>query len=60
MLKVDNIILLWRVVVPNKVIVYVMSDREIDRVISSFIKEKVYLACMIQSLSAKNFYNKFM
>lgn len=34
-------------------IIYNMSDTEINRVISSFIKEKVFLIYMVQLLSPK-------
>ncbi|MFS7894200.1 hypothetical protein Hanom_Chr00s065733g01786951 [Helianthus anomalus] len=36
-----------------RVIIYIMSDAEIDRVICSFIQEKVFLVCMVQSLIPK-------
>jgi len=36
-----------------RVMIYIMSDREIDRVICSFIQEKVFLVCMVQPLIPK-------
>lgn len=36
-----------------RVMIYIISDTEIDRVISFFIQEKVFLICMVQSLIPK-------
>ncbi|KAE9594047.1 hypothetical protein Lalb_Chr18g0049631 [Lupinus albus] len=36
-----------------RVIIYIVSDTEIDRIISSFIQEKAFLVCMVQSLILK-------
>jgi hypothetical protein len=36
-----------------RVIIYIMSNTEMDRVISSFIQEKAFLVCMVQSLILK-------
>nr|AFK41614.1 unknown [Medicago truncatula] len=36
-----------------RVIIYIMSNTEMDRVISSFIQEKAFLVCMVQSFILK-------
>ena len=36
-----------------RVIIYIMSNTEMDRVISSFIQEKSFLVCMVQSFILK-------
>lgn len=39
--------------IDDRVSIYIMSETEMERVISSFIQEKVFLFCMVQSLIPK-------
>lgn len=43
----------YAIEIDGRVMIYIMSDTEMDRFICSFIQEKVFLVCMVQPLSPK-------